>query len=271
MDRRLYKNLEVFEKSLKAHLLASKVLHLDETGVRCDKKLHWIHVTSSETATFFGLHTKRGSKAIGDIGILPLYRGSVVHDHWHCYFSYRQVKHGLCNVHHLRELKFVYEEEKSPWAKKMTDLLLKGKGIADNARVEEKTAAAIEDITLIEKEYNQLILKAGLVYIDTAQAEHPPDGAGKAGFNLLRRFLKKKDEVLYFMRDLAIPFSNNLAEQDLRMEKVKQKISGCFRTFIGGAISCRVRSYISTARKQGWNIIEALAEAVAGSPRTILN
>lgn len=271
MDRRLYKNLEVFEKSLKAHLLVSKVLHLDETGVRCNKKLHWIHVTSSETATFFGLHTKRGSETIDDIGILPLYRGSVVHDHWHCYFSYQQVKHGLCNVHHLRELKFVYEEEKSPWAKEMTDLLLKGKEMADKARSEGKETVMLEDMTLIEQEYVQLILKAGEIYVDAAKTEHPPDGVGKTGFNLLRRFIKKKDEVLYFLRDLAIPFSNNLAEQDLRMEKVKQKVSGCFRTFTGGAISCRVRSYISTARKQGWNIIETLKEAVAGSPRLILN
>jgi len=271
MDRKLYKNLEIFEKNLKIHLLASKVLHLDETGVRCNKKLHWIHVTSSETATFFCLHGKRGSEAIEEIGILPLYRGSVVHDHWHCYFSYQQVKHGLCNVHHLRELKFVYEEEKSLWAKEMTDLLLKGKKMTDKAKAEGKATVAIEDIALIEKEYNHLILKAGLVYLDTAQAEHPPDGIGRAGFNLWKRFMKKMNEVLYFMRDLAIPFSNNLAEQDLRIEKVKQKISGCFRTFFGGLISCRVRSYISTARKQGWHVIDALAEAVVGNPRTILN
>lgn len=246
MDRRLYKNLEVFEKSLKTHLLASGVLHLDETGVRCDKKLHWIHVTSSETATLFCLHAKRGSEAIEEIGILPLYRGSVVHDHWHCYFSYQQVKHGLCNVHHLRELKFIYEEEKSPWAKEMTDLLLKGKEMADKARVEGKEAVIAEEMALVEQEYTRLMLKAGHVYVDASKTEHLPDGVGKAGFNLLRRFLKKKDEIIYFMRDLAIPFSNNLAEQDLRMEKVKQKISGCFRTFSGGAISCCVRSYIST-------------------------
>lgn len=270
MDRRLYKNLEMFEKVLKAHLLACAVLHVDETGVRCNKKLHWIHVTSSETATFFGLHTKRGSEAIDDIGMLPLYRGSIVHDHWCCYFSYQQVRHGLCNVHHLRELKFVYEEEKSLWAKEMTNLLLKGKEMADKARAIGKEAIIPEDIALIEQEYVQVILTASHVYLGASKAEQPPDNAGKAGFNLLRRLLKKKDEVLYFMHNLAIPFSNNLAEQDLRMEKVKQKISGCFRTFSGGIISCRVRSYISTARKQGWNIIEALTEAVAGSPRLIL-
>ncbi len=269
MDRKLFKNLEIFEKSLKAYLLACKVLHLDETGVRCNKKLHWIHVTSSETATFFGLHAKRGSEAINEIGILPYYRGSIVHDHWHCYFSYKQVKHGLCNVHHLRELKFVYEEEKSSWANEMTDLLLKGKGIVDKTKAEGK-AIAPEDIALIEKEYQDLILRTGLVYIDAATAGNSPDSIGNSGFNLFRRLLRKMNEVLYFIRDLDIPFSNNLAEQDLRMEKVKQKISGCFRTFVGGVISCRVRSYISTARKQGWNIINSLAEAVAGSPRLVL-
>jgi len=106
-------------------------------------------------------------------------------------------------------------------------------------------------------------------YLDAAKKDHIPEGLGKQGFNLFRRFLKKMDEVLFFLRDLSIPFSNNLAEQDLRMEKVKQKISGCFRTFSGGLISCRVRSYISTARKQGWNILDSLAEAIRESPRMV--
>jgi transposase len=269
MDHKLYKNLEVFEENLKTHLLACKVLHLDETGVRCKKKLHWIHVTSSETATFFGLHAKRGSKAVNAMGILPQYRGNVVHDHWHCYFSYQQVKHGLCNVHHLRELKFVHEEENSSWAKEMTDLLLKGKGMVDKAKLEGRKALSQEEIRLIEDEYQRLILMIGHIYIDAATTAPPPEGIGKAGFNLFRRLLKRMGEVLYFAHDFAIPFSNNLAEQDLRMEKVKQKISGCFRTFEGGKISCRVRSYISTARKQGWNIIDALAEAVSGLPRLL--
>jgi len=271
MDRKLFENLEAFERGLKTHLLACKVLHVDETGVRCNRKLHWIHVTASETATFFGLHAKRGSQAIDEIGILSQYHGSIVHDHWHCYFSYRQVKHGLCNVHHLRELKFVYEEEKSLWAKEMTDLLLKGKEMVDKAKTEGREALASEDLTLIEREYQCLILQVGRVYLDAATTDPPPDGVGRVGFNLFRRLLKRMDEVLYFMRDLKIPFSNNLAEQDLRMEKVKQKISGCFRTFVGGRISCRVRSYISTARKQAWNILDALAEAVAGSPRMLSN
>ena len=269
MDRKLYKNLEIFEHSLKAHLLACRVLHLDETGVRCGKKLHWIHVTSSESATFFGLHAKRGSAAIDEIGILPKYCGRVVHDNWLCYFSYQQVKRGLCNVHHLRELKFVYEEEKCSWAQEMSDLLLEGKEMAEQARAEGKTEIAPEEINLIEGKYERILLKVAHICLDAATAEHPPDGVGKTGFNLFRRFLRRSTEILCFIHDLTIPFSNNLAEQDLRMEKVKQKVSGCFRTFDGGKISCRIRSYISTARKQGWNIIEAIKEAVAGKPKLL--
>ena len=267
IDNRLYKNLEVFEEGLKAHLLGCKVLHLDETGVRCEKKLHWIHVTASETATFFCLHAKRGCEAINDAGILPSFEGSVVHDHWHSYFSYQQVKHGLCNVHHLRELKYVHEQEKSLWAKKMTDLLLKAKRITDKAREEGRPSVAPDDREIIEKEYMNLILKTGVDYLTASKKKGPTEGLGQKGYNLFSRFLKRMDEVLYFLRDLSVPFSNNLAEQDLRMEKVKQKISGCFRTFSGGQVSCRVRSYISTARKQGWNVLESLGEAIRGSPR----
>lgn len=269
MNKRLFKNLEIFEASLKAYLLVCSVLHLDETGLRCEKKLHWIHVTSSNTATFYGLHGKRGCEAVEAIGILPKYTGNVIHDHWHCYFSYQQVKHGLCNVHHLRELRYIYEEEQSAWAKSMADLLLKGKKMADQARIESKASLTPEEIASIEGEFVSILLGVASTYLAAAEDEHPQESVGKQGFNLFRRFLKKMDEVLYFVRDLSIPFSNNLAEQDLRMEKVKQKISGCFRTFCGGVISCRVRSYISTARKQGWGIIDSLTEAIRGSPRML--
>jgi transposase len=271
MDKKLFKNLGIFEASLKAHLLICKVLHLDETGVRCEKKLHWIHVTSSDTATFYGLHAKRGCEAVEAIGILPEYTGSIIHDHWHCYFSYQQVKHGLCNVHHLRELRYVYEEEQSVWAKSMADFLLKSKKLADQARAEGKASLTSDEIASIEGEFRSILLGVASTYLAAAEEGHPQETVGKQGFNLFRRFLKRMDEVLYFVKDLSIPFSNNLAEQDLRMEKVKQKISGCFRTFSGGVISCRVRSYISTARKQGWSIIDSLTEAIRGSPRMLLH
>jgi transposase len=268
MDKKLFRNLEAFEENLKAHLIACKVLHLDETGVRCEKKLHWIHVVSSESATFFGMHKKRGGEAIEDHDILPKFKGSIVHDHWYPYFAYSQVKHGLCNVHHLRELKYIHEQEKAAWAEEMSQLLLRAKKITEKARLEGKESVAPDDLTLIEGEYTKLLLRIGLSYLDESQ-ESPQEGIGKQGFNLFRRLLNKMDMVLAFFRDLTIPFSNNLAEQDLRMEKVKQKISGCFRKFSGGEISCRIRSYISTARKQGWNIIDSLAEAIRGSPRMV--
>lgn len=269
IDKKFFQNLETFEENLKAHLLACKVLHLDETGVRCEKKLHWIHVVSSKSATFFGIHKKRGGEAIEDHDILPKFKGSVVHDHWHPYFAYSQVKHGLCNVHHLRELKYVYEQEKAAWAEEMGQVLLRAKKIAEKARFEGKESVTPDDLTLIEGEYTNLLLKIGLNYLDLLH-EGPQEGISKQGFNLFRRLLNKMDMVLAFFRDLRIPFSNNLAEQDLRMEKVKQKISGCFRSFSGGEISCRIRSYISTARKQGWNIIDSLAEAIRGSPQKVL-
>lgn len=142
----------------------------------------------------------------------------------------------------------------------MTELLLKGKSMVDKTKAEGRAEVTSEDLILIESEYRRLILQTGLTYMDAARnvatLGHLPDGVGRVGFNLFRRLLRKMDEVLYFIRDLTIPLSNNLAKQDLRMEKVKQKISGCFRTFFGGMLSCRVRSYISTARKQGWNIID---------------
>lgn len=153
----------------------------------------------------------------------------------------------------------------------MKDLLLKGKGMVDRARAAGEKAITSEDLVLIQQEYARVTSEASQVYMNASEAKPPPDNVGRAGFNLLRRLLKKENEALYFMRNLTIPFSNNLAEQDLRMEKMKQKINRCFQTFFGRTISYRARSYISTARRQGWNIIEALTEAVAGFLRLLLN
>lgn len=273
-DKKLFQNLAPFESNLKAHLLACKVLNFDETGARCEKKLHWIHVVSSTTATFFGIHSKRGQEAIDDFDILPKFTGTAVHDHWFPYFAYRQVKHGLCNAHHLRELKYVFEQEKGEWAKKMESLLLKANKIVDQAKVQRQDELKTEEIHLIQQEYSQIILEGGLYYqkmadIAKQEIEIAEEGQRKSGFNLLRRFLHKMDAVLAFIHNLEVPFTNNEAEQEIRMQKVKQKISGCFRSFEGGVISCRIRSYIATARKQGWDILKSLSEAIRGSPRLL--
>lgn len=265
VNNRLFKNLETFEVTLKIYLLASKVLHFDETGFRCEKKLHWIHVTSSSLATFYGLHEKRGGEALKALNILPLYKGFAVHDCWMPYFAFDQVRHCLCNAHHLRELKYVSEQEKSPWATKMSDVLLNANRVADAARQSGQSQVMSQDIEAIERAYKTVLLEGARLYLSD-----PEEGqVHKAGCNLFKRLLCKMESVLAFIHNLDVPFTNNQAEQDIRMLKVKQKISGCFRAFSGGEISCRIRSYLSTSRKQGWRVWMALTEAVKGNPRLL--
>ena len=269
IDSKLFTQLESFEANLKAHLIASDVLHFDETGIRCNKKLHWIHVTSSKAATYYGIHAKRGKEAIDDFDILPQFRGNAIHDHWFPYFAYKQVTHGLCNIHHLRELTFVYEHEKEEWAKEMKDFLMKTKKlVADHA---EQGNLSSEQIKHLEEEYAKIVLK-GLEYHSQLPAL-PKSKRGKQkqriGKNLLDRLADKYECVLRFVNDFSVPFTNNQGEQDVRMVKLKQKISGCFRKIERGQIFCRIRSYISTARKQGWRIWDALMDALKGKPRLL--
>lgn len=269
IDKKLFRRLESFERSLKTYLLAARVLHFDETGMRCEKKLRWVHVASSQLATLYTIHAKRGQEAIDEAGILPLFQGIGIHDHWFPYFAYEQIIHGLCNAHHLRELTFIHEQEKEDWAKRMKNLLISAKNEVD--RNLEQGALPQEILLEIEKAYSQ-ILAEGFNY----HALLPPLPKGKRGRqkqrdgkNLLDRLKEKRNCVLLFIYDFSVGFTNNQAEQDVRMVKLKQKISGCFRTFKGGHTFCRIRSYISTARKQSWNIWDALAEAIRGCPRLL--
>lgn len=271
VDEQLFTNLEVFEAGLKTHLLASCVLHFDETGIRCEKKLHWIHVASSQMATLYTMHTKRGQEAMDAAGILPKFLGTAIHDHWFPYFTYQQLRHGLCNAHHLRELIFIHEQEKESWAKRMHDLL-----ILANIEVDkhlEQGALSPEILLQIEQEYQQ-ILNEGYAY-HASLSPLPISKRGKQkqrnGKNLLDRLNEKRDCVLRFIHDFSIPFTNNQGERDIRMVKLRQKIGGCFRVFRRGRIFCRIRSYISTAHKQGWNIWDALSNAVRGSPRLLID
>lgn len=269
IDSKLFAKLESFEINLKTFLLASPVLHFDETGMRCQKKLHWVHVASSETATFFGIHAKRGQEAIDEFNILPKYLGVACHDHWHPYFAYNQVKHGLCNAHHLRELTFIHEHEKEEWAGDMKKLLLKAKKIVEDNAVNNHLHDDQKEA--LKKEYAEIVLKGLIYHMDLPALPRGKKGKQKQrpGKNLLDRLSDKYECVLLFIEDLIVPFTNNLGERDIRMNKVKQKISGCFRTHEGGQIFCRIRSYISTARKQGWRIWNSLVEAIKGTPRLL--
>jgi transposase len=269
IDERLFQKLDVFESDLKEHLLATRVLHFDETGMRCEKKLYWVHVASSQFATLYTMHPKRGQEAMNEMGILPRFEGIAVHDHWFPYFAYAYVSHGLCNSHHLRELTFIHEELKEAWAKSMKDLLIRAKQEVE--RHLEQGSLPAEVVLQLEQAYAQIIAE-GLEYHSTL----PPLPKAKRGRqkqrdgkNLLDRLEEKKNCVLRFMYDFSVPFTNNQAEQDVRMVKLKQKISGCFRKFHGGQVFCRIRSYISTARKQGWNIWGSLADVIRESPRLV--
>jgi transposase len=268
-DAKLFQKLESFETSLKLYLLAARVLHFDETGMRCEKKLHWVHVASSDLATLYTMHSRRGQEAMDAAGILPQYRGIAVHDHWFPYFAYEQITHGLCNTHHIRELTFIHEQENEEWAKHMMNLLIFAKNEVE-LHLEYGMLPA-QTLLRIGQEYT-LIINKGIMY----HSMLPPLPKGKRGRqkqrdgkNLLDRLQEKRDCVLRFMYDFSVPFTNNQGERDIRMVKLKQKISGCFRTARGGRIFCRIRSYISTARKQGWNIWDALAEAIKGRPRLL--
>ena len=269
VDKKLFENLESFEKSLKAYLLAARVLHFDETGMRCEKKLYWVHVASSLFATLYTIHSKRGQEAMNVVDILPQFKGTAVHDHWFPYFTYQQSRHGLCNTHHLRELTFIYEQQKEDWAKKMKDLLILAKNEVKKCRAQGMLPG--ETMLHIEQAYEKIITDGFEYHAHLTPLPKGKRGRQKQrdGKNLLDRLKEKRNCVLLFMYDFSVPFTNNQGEQDIRMVKLKQKISGCFRIVRGGEIFCRIRSYISTARKQGWNIWDALANAIRGSPRLL--
>ncbi len=155
IDEKLFQKLESFERSLKIYLLAAQVLHFDETGMRCEKKLYWIHVTSSQMATLYTMHSKRGQDAMNEVDILPQFNGIAIHDHWFPYFAYKQITHGLCNTHHLRELTFVHEQEKEDWAKQMKDFLILATQEVEKSK--ELGSFSKEVLLKIEQSYTQIV------------------------------------------------------------------------------------------------------------------
>lgn len=254
--------------SIKEHIEQAAVIHLDESGSRVLSKLWWLHVASTPLATYYDIHRKRGAEAIDHIGILPDFTGRAVHDFWKPYFSYSCL-HGLCNAHHLRELIFVHEQHRQHWADHMIDCLLEIKDAVERAK---QTADHLADKQLraFEERY-QKIIEDG--YARNPLPPLPSDAKKKRGRrkktkprNLLERLDQHRCEALAFMYDFNVPFDNNLAEQDIRMMKVQQKISGTFRTEDGAKAFCRIRSYISTARKNAVGAMEALSRLFSGTP-----
>jgi transposase len=264
--RRCFEGLEETEEAIKEGLIGAEVGHFDETGLRVGGKGMWVHVASTAKLTHYAVHPKRGSEATKEIGVLPWFRGVAMHDGLSSYRNYEQCEHALCNAHHLRELTFVEEEHKQKWAGRMKALLLEIEEAVREEAVRRGRGLAPEKIWHFERCYQQLLeagLKANPPPLRTGKRGRPKQTKGK---NLVNRLDKHRKAVLRFMYDFRVPFDNNQAERDVRMVKVRQKISGCFRKMEGAAAFCRIRGYISTMRKQGENVLLALEGVFRGNP-----
>jgi transposase len=245
-----------------------EVVHLDETGGRVEGQLRWLHVASTETITHLEMHDKRGRLAHEVIGILPKRKGQVMHDGYRSYEQYPQAQHALCNAHHLRELLFVYEGYQQPWAQDVLQLLLEIKQAVECAQQQQLSALSPDQIADFESRYAELIgqgLKANPLPDPPVPRKRGRVKQSPAK-NLVDHLHRQQSAVLAFMYDFKVPFDNNLAERDLRMAKLKQKVSGCFRSVQGAKVFCCIRSYISTARKNGLRVLEALRMAIRGDP-----
>ena len=261
-NQEAYERLERFETWVTTQLTRADLLHVDETGINIGGQRHWLHVASTASLTWFAPHAKRGTTAMEAMGILPNFTGVLCHDHWKPYYRYACI-HALCNAHHLRELERAWVQDQQQWAKDMQRLLLD-----IHHAVEAAGGCLPPDETAAWRQRYRARL-------DQAEGECPPPDEthrkGKRGRlkrskarNLLERLRAFEDDVLRFMEVPSVPFTNNQSENDLRMTKVQQKISGCFRSMEGAKIFCRVRSYLSTCRKQGMTATDALTGLFQG-------
>jgi transposase len=261
MSRRCAERSQDFAGAVCALVKTAAVKHLDETGFRIGGKTQWLHVACTLWLVFYRVSPKRGSLLEGVTGI-------VVHDHWKPYYTMEGVLHALCNAHHLRELQALVEIEKEDWARRMQRHLRRACHAANLARQRGQPLKPAL-VALVRRRYDA-IAAAGMAF-HAAQpplAPNPATGTAKrrgrprrrTGHNLLLRLTTRKDDVLRFLTDPAVPFTNNEAERDGRMMKVRQKISGGFRSQNGASDFAVIRSLIATAKKQGWNVLNTLTQ-----------
>jgi transposase len=264
------RQLSATVQAIAQQLQASAVVHADETGMRVDKKLHWMHVLATQTLTWMARHTKRGGQAFEELGLLRGFKGVLVHDGWKPYRAL-ECEHALCNVHHLRELTYVFEEMKQPWAGQMIELLSRANRL-DRVRWAEGGTPdydSLDSVLQAQGLYDEYM--ALLELGDQANPRAPATGkrgGTKQNFaaNLLHRLREYTEDVWRFMSEPEVPFTNNVAEQAVRMPKVKQKISGCFRTPEGADTFCVIRSYLATMHKQSADLFDCLINTFLGAP-----
>lgn len=266
MIKRAAAVLAPVEKQIKTALSRAKVIHQDETGLYVMGKRLWMHVTATSRLTHYQPHWSRGKPALEEIGILTNFHGTTVHDAWAAYFRY-ECQQSVCCVHIVRELRFLSGEWGLWWAAKMERLLLQMKQATDTARALGQSSLSPAALLAFQSAFGHLL--------GEGDAAHPraPNQSGKRGRakqhparNLLDRLRKYQGAVLAFLTDLAVPFDNNLAERDLRMVKVQQKISGTFRSDEGATAFARIRGYVSTLRKQGLPLFAVLEATLHGQP-----
>jgi transposase len=240
---------------IRDRLIAAAVAHFDETGARIAGRLHWLHVAATALYTLVTAHPKRGKDATDAAGVLPAFGGVAVHDGWAPYRRYTDIEHGLCNAHHLRELAAAAEAGHQ-WAADLADVLRYAHRNVVAAKAAGQAALPDEILASIRARYEGH-LQQGL---------DATGGRRSKAAALARRLQRHRDDALRFAVDFAVPFDNNQAERDIRMVKLQQKISGCWRTLPGAQAFCAIRSYTATARKHGINTLHALRDAFAGQP-----
>jgi transposase len=264
--QRTASELAPVEHQIKAALSEAAVIHQDETGVRVAGKRYWEHVTSTATLTHYQVERSRGQDALNAIGILPDFKGISIHDGWASYFLY-DCEHALCLVHVLRELVFQAEEQGAIWASDLIDVLLSMKQATQQAREQGKRWLDPLEVRDWERAFLRVLDEADHL---TPRAMAPPGTKGRvkqsAARNLVDRLRTHQKAVFCFLEDLRVEFDNNQAERDLRMLKVQQKVSGCFRSLAGAQAFSRIRGYLSTLRKQGLPLLPALQATLGGHP-----
>jgi len=259
----LHQALQRWEHSAIEQLLASPALHADETSLRVDRNNHWIHVYSAGDVTVKCLHPKRGNEAIEAIGIIPRYGGVVIHDCWASYLSYDQCGHGLCGSHLLRELTFIVDSNHYPWAAQMKALL---KATCKTVSTRKRKRLTRSEYRTLQRRYRRILTLGArqLPPIPARQNGQRGKVARSDAHNLWERLKRYEPAVLLFAKHAHVPFTNNRAERDLRMSKVKQKVAGCFRQERYAQAYCRISSYLQTMAYQGYNPLVAIQMALSG-------